>query len=268
MGAILGEKEASRASAVAVLQALHAHHAIEELPIDVLTSEEGREAVHVVAVGPAAESGVVLAPCVPKRSQVVETASHPHAVRIVVKSTACAPDEASGEAPCVHEFAVVPEFKQPVEGKPTAVAEGHQESPIWVWADNAREAETMNPFWAVRRMTDEQLSKANAAKPMTQPKLRFNCNLVDKSFSAVCAGILQTKAIASTRMVEVQCLTNSVDLVDGEELALRVCTPVPKQKAGAKRTWMDASKDKRKEEEREEAKRARQAKAVDVGIAV
>ena len=125
----------------------------------------------------------------------------------------------------------------------------------------------MNPFWAVRRMTDAQLFSANAGEPMTEPKLRFNCELVDTSFSAVCAGVLRSKAIARARMVEIQCLTNSVALVDGEELLLRVDAPAAKKKAGAKRTWMNASVDKRKREDRESAKRAKSEKPVD-GIAV
>ena len=62
---------------------MHAHHAIEELPIDVLMSEQ--KVLSVVAVGPVAESGVVLAPCVPKQSKVLDMASHPHAVPIVVR---------------------------------------------------------------------------------------------------------------------------------------------------------------------------------------
>ena len=63
VGVTLGEKEASRASAVAVLQALHADHAIEELPIDVLMSEQ--KVLSVVAVGPVDQGSVVFAPCVP-----------------------------------------------------------------------------------------------------------------------------------------------------------------------------------------------------------
>ena len=153
------------------------------------------------------------------------------------------------------------------EKEVTAVAAGSQENPIWVWANTENEAESMNPFWAVRRMTDAQLSSANAEKPMTEPKLRFNCELVDISFSAVCAGSLHSKPIASTKMVEMQCLTNSVALVEGEELLLRIDAPAVKKKAAPKRTWIDASLDKRRRDDRESAKRATSAKPTD-GIAV
>ena len=263
MGATLGEKEASRASAVAVLQALHEYHEIEELPIDVLMSEQ--KVLSVVAVGKVAESGVVLAPCVPKQTKVLDVSSHPHAVPIVVKSRMTPVGDTQIQT--VHEFVVVPEFQKPGEGQPTAVAAGSQENPMWVWANTENEAESMNPFGAVRRMTDAQLSSANVEKPMTEPKLRFNCELVATSFSAVCAGVLHSKPIASTRMVEMQCLTNSVALEEGEELLLRLDAPAAKKKAGAKRTWMNASVDKRKREDRESAKRAKSAKPID-GIAV
>ena len=163
---------------------------------------------------------------------------------------------------------VVLEFQKPKtgEGQPTAVAAGSV-TPGWVWANTEKEVELVNPFWAVRRMTDAQLLFANAEKPMTEPKLRFNCEFVVKSFSAVCAGVLSSKATASTRMVEIQCLTNSVALVEGEELLPRVDAPAAKKKEGAKRTWMNASSDKRKREYRESAKRATSAKPMD-GIAV
>ena len=140
----------------------------------------------------------------------------------------------------VHEFLAVLVFQGPKPGErqPTAVAAGSGNPPMcdgsmnpsWAWADKESEAESMNPFWAVRRMTDAQLSSANAEKPMTEPKLRFNCELVDVPFSAVCAGVLHSKPMANTRMVEIQCLTNSVALEEGEELLLRVDAPAAKKR--------------------------------------
>ena len=98
--------------------------------------------------------------------------------------------------------------------------------------------------------------------------MRFNCELVDISFSAVCAGVLQKKAIASTRMVEMQCLTNSVALADGEELLLRVLPPCPKKKAAAKRTWMDARRENQKNQKKEEStQKAKVPKTID-GLAL
>ncbi len=76
-------------------------------------------------------------------------------------------------------------------------------------------------------MTDAQLQVANAKAPKTAPRLRFNhCELVATSCSAVCAGVLNDKAITKTRLAEIQCLSNSVVLGDGEELLLRIERPV------------------------------------------
>ena len=77
---------------------MHAYHEIEELPIDALMSEQ--KVLSVVAVGPIAESIVVLAPCVPKQSKVLDQTSHPQAVPIVVKVKAHA--ESCHEEDTIH----------------------------------------------------------------------------------------------------------------------------------------------------------------------
>ena len=82
----------------------------------------------------------------------------------------------------------------------------------------------MNPFWAVRRLTDQQLrQEVHAWRPETgKPRPRFNCQLETQSLSLVNLGVVRSKALNRTRMLYVPFLTNDIDLVENEELILEV----------------------------------------------
>ena len=152
---------------------------------------------------------------------------------------------------------VLPEWKIPqrkentaVAGEPGSTAADHIE---WIWGDN--EAETMHPFWAVRRLTDKQLQVATIAKKPTDLAPRFNCELQTKSLSCVTIATLDGKCCNRTRILEVPFLTNSMDLEKGEELVMQLIEKA--KQAAPKRSWRDAEKDLEKDLALEKKRRAK-----------
>jgi hypothetical protein len=80
-------------------------------------------------------------------------------------------------------FYVLPEFKSPVDKRTPTQMKEEESSPSWHWGEGG--AETMHPFWAVRRITATQLRKEQEAKKIGQPQSRFNCELIDFQMSLV-----------------------------------------------------------------------------------
>ena len=118
----------------------------------------------------------------------------------------------------------------------------------------------MNPFWAVRRLTQKQLEQeAQAWTPETgKPRPRFNCELETQTLSVVTLAAVRgahksDKAINRTKMLDVPFLTNNVALVENEELILEVEPPKKEQK-GKKRTWRDAVKEDDKQKDKQSRK--------------
>ena len=95
--------------------------------------------------------------------------------------------------------------------------------------------ETMHPFWAVRRMTQKQLVREGLDDKSLKIKPRFNCSMVTQTMSNVTVGVVKGMSVNVPKCCEVQFLTNSVDLLEGEELILEVPEKKPKQ-ATPKRT--------------------------------
>ena len=132
-------------------------------------------------------------------------------------------EAAEKESPSVWReniFYILSEFKSPTQEENSAVAASTTSTaPTWNWEG----AETMNPFWAVRRLTDQQLrQEVQAWTPETgKPRPRFNCQLETQSLSLVNLGVVRSKALNRTRML-VPFLTNGIDVVENEELILEV----------------------------------------------
>ena len=159
---------------------------------------------------------MALPPCVPHTSRVYDKSTHPHRVPIVmIEKSAVAdgrPDtrqrEKGAYEPKRSVYYVHPEFKMPEESKEQlddAVASGAR---AWEFKGD----ETLHPFWAVERLTEDERRKAQ--------KGAFNLTFEDKEFVAVTVGASCGDSIAITLAVVVPIMTNAVDVKKGEELFL------------------------------------------------
>ena len=265
-----GVVEADKASAVAALHVLYDHFDHEEVLVDVWRPHNGG-AVYVTTPAVAEKNEISIPPFSLHQSKVFEKTENPHAIKIVEKvmrntaqrETAISMVRLEHEWPADSElseeqkkqlleesekkmpsvwretsFYLVPEFTFPKEEEKPAVADPATSSePKWNWQGN----ETMNPFWAVRRLTQQQLAReAGVWTPETgKPRPRFNCELETQSLSVVTLAAVRNKAVNRTKMLDVPFLTNSVTLVENEELILEVEPPKKEQKA-KKRTWREA----------------------------
>ena len=241
-GSQMSENTADKAALVAVLQGLHKSYPVDGEPVDVMQLA-GRN--FVIATRPVKAETILLPPCVPKQSLVLERSEHPLAIKMMVVTRVRGIEKAkdqtepatNGDAAASQpmpqsrertSFFVNPEFKGPTKNKAdAAVAEADGESqPDWVWGPPG--TETMHPFWAVRRMNAKQLAKEAVDAKLTKMKPRFNCGLVTLTVTNVTVGVVKGSdlrgdtAINSTKCCEVPFLTNTQDLEEGEELILEV----------------------------------------------
>ena len=107
--------------------------------------------------------------------------------------------------------------------------------------------ETLHPFWAVERLTEDERRKAQ--------KGAFNITFEDKEFAAVTAGTSGGDSIAITLGVVVPIMTNAVDVKKGEELLLQNTSQKEmKRKDGSWRT--DVAKGEKAPKARAKAKTA------------
>lgn len=227
-----GAIEATKSTAVAVL------HGLRDLSTDALAFlevvQQGSRVAAVTTKDVAAYT-ILLPPCVPKQSKVFEHTEHPHAVMLTEKVMRPTEGQAKvGTEKILKEtnMFVNPEWKVPKQQ--TAVA---GVTPEWSWNDGGND--TMHPFWVVRRMSAERLAKARCEPVqgnISKMLPRFNCELKIHRISAVNIAVINDKAMNSTRVVEVPCLMNMLDLVKGEELILEVEDPKPVEKKRS-RDW-------------------------------
>ena len=169
-----GQDEADKATAVAVLDAIDENFPVDKQPIEVYC--EDNKLLRVTANGNVPLRTIWLPPCIPKQSKVYGLqigTSHPHSVQI--KET-LRPGTTDGSGVPLREltFSVLPEWKMP-ENKNGNAAVADAAVAEWKWSASV----TLNPFWAVRRMTYEQLERERA-KPLAayvKFRPRFNCIL-------------------------------------------------------------------------------------------
>ena len=143
----------------------------------------------------------------------------------------------------------IPEFTPPVDIRSDYEKE-QEVSPRWKWT----EKDTMNPFWALRRLTAPQLKKEQNNMPEGKMKPQFNCEIVDRTCSNVLLCSLRGRVLNTTRIVTVPCITNTAPLREGEELLLEIPEQVKAQKEG-KRTWQDIQRQQEKEREADAKKK-------------
>ena len=202
---------------------------------------------YVTATRIASPGDIMLPPCVPKQSKVLERSEHPYAVEIALTvvrptETHVVPDTTLRRS----TFFLNPEFKTPKHQEVNAA--GSDVAAVadeWIWGPLGDE--TMHPFWAVRRMTQRQLCRETAEAKEGDRRLRFNCRLEVVSMSCVSVGVVKAQSVNTTRVCNVPFLTNSIEVDEGEELILEVREATQKAEK-RERTWRDAVKEADKSE--------------------
>ena len=110
----------------------------------------------------------------------------------------------------------------------------------WKWTPSV----TMHPFWAIRRLSEDQLNAKTKDGPPTSPQT-FNCELMQRQFSVCNVGKFCGGSVSLTVFVEIQLMTNFVEIKRGHELLFEVTKKdAAKRKACA---WKDEAQKPRKE---------------------
>jgi hypothetical protein len=189
------------------------------------------------------ETAVV--PKVPKKGKSAAVAGEKQTGSVGNGKASSSNDSPKGNVLRQKCFFLNPEFKAPkaddaadIATETAAVAGGNAEAasaePVvkkqrWKWSDACDE--TMQPFWAVRRLTALQLKKEQdeiEAKCLVEGGTkqllpRFNCTLEYVSVNNVCMITTPTTSncMNVTRTIAIPFLTNSHPIKKGEELILK-----------------------------------------------
>ena len=215
------------ALAGAVLLCLWARHmsAVAEAKVEVL--QDASTAKRTVQATAAHEAqSIELWPCAPKASKLLSTSAHPERVPVQVWV------KGGPEAPSIKTFYLLPEFKPPADKTPAEVADHDVRLRTWKWDAQ----ETMHLFWAVNRVTQQELHQRN--ERIGSAVARINMELQDKEL-AVCVPGPSGVVVA----VKLPVLVNTTPIRPGEELLWEARPKTAPKKKAAEETWRtDASK--------------------------
>ena len=121
----------------------------------------------------------------------------------------------------------------------------------------------MHPFWAVRRVDDDQLQVERQSQQKDKALLEgilplFNAVFIEKEFSCVAVGAFGEKSLSVPYKVTVPMITNSCSVPKGSELLLHI----PKMSTKKKDANVDWKKQQRElaQERQKEEKKARDSK--------
>ena len=268
----MDDEQSHMAAIQLVLKSLHVRGGAETASIDV-SIDVGASRRLVTASADLAPGSLVIPPCVPKTAKAYKNSVHPQRVAIVVteKSAVAAPQpnvratskKAAVTASQLFTYYVHPEYKLPEESKEEVADDASLEVVPWEWKGD----ETMHPFWAVARLSQEELNKANAATP--QSRRKFNVTLEEKEYSVVTVGDSAGNAVSMTFGVRVPIMTNKNPIKKGEELVFQMTAPKASQKRKAE-SWKDdvvcAAKAKAKEKTR--PKQALASASLEIGAEI
>ena len=117
-------------------------------------------------------------------------------------------------------YYVHPEYNIPSDATlEHAVAEGSApEARIWQW----RGDESLHPFWAIQRLSVDEMKKKSSKGPQLRSGRRSNVSLTEKQYNVVSVGDLRGHSVAMTTQVSVPMITNETKIDAGEELILEV----------------------------------------------
>ena len=151
-------------------------------------------------------------PCIPKQLGHVRTQStNPERVAVACRDLRAERDVAQAE----KVFYVHSEFKAPDNTTPAAVAEQSGGQRAWRWHGD----ETKYPFWAVAKLTAEELASRNAKQGSTTPAARFNMAVGTAKDVKVAVTLPPKPMLVGVRVFP---MTNTVALKSGEELLFEV----------------------------------------------
>ena len=255
VGSSMGDAQADKAAAIAVLQGLHVRFAVDQEPIEVWHHEGLGN--YVTATRKVKSHGIMLPLCVPRQSKVLDSSEHPHKAELkfsVFRPTEDLDVEVSEEATIRDGvYFLNPEFKAPTlkAVKDASAADSAAVADEWICSSIGDD--TMHPFWAVRRMTAKQLAMeiasqkcvgADGVLKVQKLRPRFNCRMELQQVSCCTVGVVKSQSVATTRVYQVPFLINSLDLEEDEQLILEV--DEKRDKEAKKRGWKEAFKEDEK----------------------
>ena len=101
--------------------------------------------------------------------------------------------------------------------------------------DGVVEDESMHPFWAIPRLSADELRRKNEKEQKTH---RFNVSLKAKQYNVVTVGDLRGQSVSMTASVSVPVITNMTKLAAGEELLIEIApSAAPAKRKDA--SWKD-----------------------------
>ena len=193
------------------LRSIHHKGNVGTLPVTVKwESQSKRRWVEVTADGNVED--IVMMPCCPQSGKIHKTSTHPERVPIIVSETSMGGGEGDKDAAvaAVREttYYIHPEYKMPMDETPQASSSSAGGSRAWRWSGE----ETMYPFWAVERLTTDDMKK----KMIQEPGSKFNCQLKDYNYHAVTVGAYMGSSVAYTLNVKIPGLVNSLPVKAGD----------------------------------------------------
>lgn len=243
----LDEAASIGAAVTLVLRSLHHKGKVHMQDIDVKMNLETKQKT-VVAVAELKPDTLQLPPCTPVAcGRVNTTSSHPLRVAIGISqrverqgptpamrlSQKTSQEDPAESAIVKHTYYVHPEYKLPADATPDdAVASGVSPGTrAWEWKGD----ETLHPFWAVQRLTADELSKRNFHAKTDH---EFNIALTEKDFNVVTVGSLGGQSVSMTTTVTVPIMTNTKAVAPGAELLMEIAPKIAVAKRKAP-NWKD-----------------------------
>ena len=224
----LDEAASLGAAATLVLRSLHHKGNVHMQDIDVKMNLETKQKT-VVAVAELKPDTLQLPPCTPVAcGRVITTSSHPLRVAIGISQRVerRGPTPPGESAIVKHTYYVNPECTW------TLVASGVSPGTrAWEWKGD----ETLHPFWAVQRLTADELSKRNFHEKTDH---EFNIALTEKDYNVVTVGSLGGQSVSMTTTVTVPIMTNTKAVAPGAELLMEIAPKIAVAKRKAP-NWKD-----------------------------
>ena len=221
---------------------LHINNSVVDQPIDVVQDQE-RKANRVIVTRDCDAEEVVLPPCNPKAHKYLQTCESEKRVPVIVKRRPILRDEEAlldDAAIKTSTYYMIPEWKGPEEVEttdPQQKALGIETE--WKWKGE----EAMHPLWAVRRLTENEISRENAKYPRSL--IGITCEWQYTDYTIVTVGKRGNETVSMTVVVQLPLLTNKTALEKGTELIVEQTEikAKPKQKAV---TWKHQADKKRR----------------------
>ena len=170
------DEEAAEIAAITLaLRTLHANPRLRQMPVDVLLNKASNTR-SVVATSRIEPKALELPPCV-RSGKIYSSSVHPYRVPVVVKRVAAAhripakmsAGDRGGGNEQMATYYVHPEFKLPGDFDAESWAWTGDTAAAWRWTGD----EAMRPFWAVPRLTQQELQRKAADGPRSR-SLAFN----------------------------------------------------------------------------------------------